>query len=78
MNADIYVRQRKSLADRDALLAEMRKRAVSPPPTPPPPQACSGAEALQRMQKVNSTPPPANVMRTNSGVESWRSFTWRL
>jgi hypothetical protein len=51
MNADIYVRQRKTLADRDALLAEMRKRAVVPPPTPL--QACSGDEAKLKPSRTS-------------------------
>jgi hypothetical protein len=53
MNADIYVRQRKTLADRDALLAEMRKRAVVPPPTPLPPQACSGDQAKLKPSRTS-------------------------
>jgi hypothetical protein len=53
MNADIYVRQRKTLADRDALLAKMRKRAVVPPPTPLPPQACSGDEAKLKPSRTS-------------------------
>ena len=72
---DLKERQRKSEAARDTLVAEMRKRAISPPPTPPPQQTVSDAERELNVRRINSTPPPAQYLKSYQMLrEPWRNY----